>query len=160
MAELAARLWVGPREPFVAPLGENGVRQLNPEDPGSLFYTRIIEGNLGPAPVSNWRELVDRAVRTSSDKGVPFGVIEQISGAKDQDPGEGNFRQIEGTKLWVRGMDANQCWQRSFRLAQRANTPIKALVEWENKEGAAHPGERAILQWSPPAADSSPTLSI
>jgi hypothetical protein len=39
MAEMAAKLWTGPSEPFVALPGPNGIRDLNPEDPGSLFYT-------------------------------------------------------------------------------------------------------------------------
>jgi uncharacterized protein with ParB-like and HNH nuclease domain len=159
MAEIAAKLWVGPSEPFVAQPSQGGTRVLNPEEPGSLFYTHIIEGYFGSARVSNWRELVDCAVRTSSQNGVPFSILEQIAGAQDQNPGEGHFRQIEGTSpsLWVRGMDANQCWQRSFRLAQRANAEIKALVEWENTEAAAHPGERAVLQWSPKPTATSVT---
>src|SRR5262249_31393611 len=140
----AARIWVGPSEPFVAPPTSGETRELNPEDPGSLFYTHIIEGNCGSSRVSNWRELVDCAVRTSSQNGIAFSVLEEVAGARDQDPGEGHFRQVERTNLWVRGMDANQCWQRSFRLAQRANVDIKVLIEWEDAEGAAHPGERAL----------------
>jgi hypothetical protein len=149
MANIAVKIWVGPGEPFVAPPVRGGTRELNPGDPGSLFYTHIIEGNFGLARISNWRELVDCAVKTASQNGVAFSVLEQIAGARDRDPGEGHFRQIEGTNLWVRGMDANQCWQRSFRLAQRANVDIKVLVEWEDTDGAAHPGEKAVLRWSP-----------
>ena len=87
MAEIASKIWVGPIQPYVAPPASVGTRELSPEDPGSLFYTHILEGNFGLARVSNWRELVDCAVRTSSQKGVAFAVLEQIAGAKDQNPG-------------------------------------------------------------------------
>ncbi len=150
MAELAVKLWVGPREPFVAPLPTTNVRELNPEDPGSLFYTRILNGIFGRARVGNWRELVDCAVKMASELGVPFASLEQIAGAKDHNPREAHFRQIEGTQLWVRGMDANQCWQRAFRLAQRAGVEIMVVVQWDESEGAAHPNEKGALQWAPP----------
>ena len=149
MAEAAARIWIGPSEPFFPTPGVDGTRELDPENPESLFHTHIIDGNFGAARFSSWRELVDCAVRTSSERGVPFLVLEQIAGVRDRNPGEAHFRQIERTNLWVRGMDAKQCWQRSFRLAQRANIDIKVLVEWEDTEGAAYPGGRGILRWSP-----------
>ena len=151
MAEAASKIWVGPSEPFAPTPAFGGIRELDPENPSSLFYTRIIDGNFGATRFSSWRELVDCAVRTSSQQGVPFSVLEQIVGARDQNPREAHFRQVEHTSLWVRGMDANQCWQRSFRLAQKANIDIKVLVEWEETEGAVHPGERAILRWMPVA---------
>jgi hypothetical protein len=156
MAEAAARLWVGPSAPFVPPPNPDGTRDLNPEDPGSLHYTHIIQGNLGQTRVSNWRDLLDFAVRTASQKSVPFSSIQQIAAARDQDPSERSFHQVEGTKegtkIWVRAMDANQCWQRSFRLAQQTGVEIYVLIEWEDTEGAANPGQKARLQWSPPAS--------
>jgi hypothetical protein len=154
MAETAAKLWTGPAEPFSPPPNPDGTRDLNPEDPGSLYYTHIIQGSLGQTRISNWRDLLDCAVRTASQKGVPFSAIEQIAAARDKDPVERSFHQVEstkeGTKIWVRAMDANQCWQRSFRLAQRAGVDIGLLIEWEDSEAAANPGQRATLQWSPP----------
>jgi hypothetical protein len=149
MAEVAARIWIGPSEPVHPPTDENGVRELDPQAPGNLFYTSILDGNFGAPHVFSWRELIDCAAKTASEKGVPLPELGEIARVQDHDPGVGYFHQIEGTSLWLPGMDSNQCWQRSFRLAQRTNTDIKVLVEWEDTERAAHPGEKAMLRWSP-----------
>ena len=128
---------------------DNGVRELDPENPGSLFYTDILDGNFGPTHVSSWRELIDSAVKTSSQQALPLLVLREIARVQDHDPEAGYFHQVEDTNLWVPGMDSNQCWQRAFRLAQRTNTDIKVLVEWKDTEGAAHPGEKGMLRWTP-----------
>jgi hypothetical protein len=147
MAETAARIWTGPSEPHRPPPGEIG--ELDSQAPGSLFHASILDGNFGATHVFSWRELIDCAVKTASEKGIPLPELGGIARVQDHDPGIGYFHQIEGTNLWLPGMDSNQCWQRSLRLAQRTNTDIKVLVEWEDKEGAAHLGEKAVLRWSP-----------
>jgi uncharacterized protein with ParB-like and HNH nuclease domain len=152
MAEIAVKIWIGPSEPFVAPVANNGVRELDPENPENLFHTNILEGNFGPTHVSSWRELIDSAVKASSQRGLPLPVLTEIARVQDNDPRTGYFHQVADTNLWVPGMDSNQCWRRAFRLAQRTNIDIKVLVEWNDTEGAAHRGEKGLLCWSPPAA--------
>jgi hypothetical protein len=128
---------------------ENGVRQLDPENPGSLSFARLLDGNFGPTRVSNWNDLLHSAVRTASQKGVPFPVLKEIAAARDHDPGVNHFRRAEGTNLWVRGMAADHCWPISFQLAQRTNIDIRVVLEWDDKGAAARPGEKAVLSWSP-----------
>ncbi len=67
----------GPSQPFLPPPNKEGVSTLNPKDPGSLYYTHIIQGNFAQTRISNWRDLLDCAVHTASQKGVPFSSIEQ-----------------------------------------------------------------------------------
>ncbi len=88
-------------------------------------------------------------METSSQEGISLQDLREIARCQDQDPGTGYFHQVDGKNLWLPGMDANQCWHRSFRLAKRTNTDIKVLVEWQDREGAAHPGEQGMLRWSP-----------
>jgi hypothetical protein len=38
----------------------------------------------------------------------------------------------------------------SPRLAQQTGVEIYAFIEWDDTEGAANPGQKATLQWSPP----------
>lgn len=149
MAVVAAKIWIGPSQPFIAPAADQGIRELDPENPPSLFHTHILDGHFGSIHVFSWRELVDAAVKTSNQKGLSFPVLAQIARAQDHDPGVNHFRQVEGTNIWVPGMESNQCWQRAFRLAQKTNTDIKVLVEWEDTDGADYPGEKGVLRWSP-----------
>src|SRR5207244_4893272 len=136
-------------EPVSTPGGAIGIREMDPEVPDDLSHTDILDGNFGSTRVFNWRELIDSAVKTSSQKGLPLPDLREIARAEDHDPGMGYFHQVDGANLWLPGMDANQCWQRSFRLAKRTNADIKVLVEWKDIEGAAHPGEQGTLRWSP-----------
>ncbi len=128
---------------------ENGIRELDPEAPGNLSYTRILEGNFGATRISNWNHLLQSAVGTSSQKGLGFPVLAEIAAVRDRDPDRPNWHRVGGTNLWVNGMMADHCWQKSLRLAQSTDTDIRVLLEWEETEGAAHPGEKAVLRWSP-----------
>ena len=132
------------------PAGGNGVRELDPEAPGDLFHTGV-EGSVGALHVSTWKEVVHAAVRISSQDGLSVDELGEIARAQDHDPGLGNFARVEGegTNLWLPGMDANQCWKRAYHLAQRVGIDIKLVVEWEETENAAHPGEKALLRWAP-----------
>jgi hypothetical protein len=149
MATAAAGIWIGPSQPFITPSGASGVREMDPEAPDDLCFTDILDGNFGTIRVFNWRELMDAAVKSSSQSGLPLPDLLEIARAQDHEPGRSGFRKVDGPNLWLPGMEANQCWQRSFRLAKRTNTEIKVLVEWQDVEGADHPGEQGMMRWSP-----------
>jgi hypothetical protein len=121
----------------------NGIRELDPETPGSLTGTKVIEGHIGSEQISNWNDLLQSAVRISSQNGVPFPVLREIAAVRDHDPGVAHFHRVQGTNLWVRGMDADHCWPFSLRLAQKANLDIMVCVRWEET------GAKAVLRWLP-----------
>jgi len=125
------------------------LRELNPQNPENLFFTQIIEGNFGGKTVSNWNELIHCAMRTAHENGVPLTVLSGIANVREQDPIDVSFRRIEGTGLWLQGLDANRCWRCSLVLARKINTGIRVHLRWREKEGAVRPGEEGLLHWSP-----------
>ena len=125
------------------------VRKLNPDNPEDLTYAQFIEGSFGGTRVSKWNELIDCAVKTAFENGVPFPVLAGIVQLSQGQPRDKNYHRIEGTELWILGMDANHCWPRSLILAKKIRMDIKAHFRWREKDRAAHPGEEGLLQWLP-----------
>lgn len=124
-------------------------RTLNPDNPENLFHTKILEGHFAGKSVSNWRELIDSAMRTALQKGVPFAALNGIANVRESNPRDKSFHQIEGTHLWLQGMDSNQSWRRSLTLARKVGVDLKVVFFWRENDGAARPGEEGLLQWSP-----------
>jgi len=88
-------------------------------------------------------------MRKAHENGVPFTTLRSIGNISEKNPGDPSFHKIEGTHLWLQGMDANQAWKRSLTLARQIRTDIHVVVLWREKEGSSHPGEEAEIQWSP-----------
>ena len=141
-----------PPQPPIEPPGPMPPRakhRLNPDTPGNLFYTKITEGRFADTNVTNWKELVDCAMRMAFKNGVPYSVLKSIANVTERNPGDASFHQIEGTHLWIQGMDANQAWRRSLTLAKKIGAEVQVVFFWRGNEGAAHPGEEGMLRWSP-----------
>jgi hypothetical protein len=68
---------------------------------------------------------------------------------KGDHSGDSGFHFVPEFGLSIQGVDANKAWEYSLRLAQYLKVPVSVRVEWRNKEGAAHPGEIALLEWKP-----------
>ena len=124
-------------------------RELNPDNPDSLSHTKIIQGKFDGEPVSKWTELVDCAMRKALENGVPFSSLSGVANVSERNPGDPSFHKIQGTPLWIQGMDANLAWKRSLKLARQIHKDIQVVVLWRDKEGASHPGEEAEILWSP-----------
>jgi hypothetical protein len=156
MANVAAEIWHGPREPVAATAidepsngQQTSVREFNPEDAPNLFHSQIIEGCFGPTSVSNWKQLVDCAMKTALQQGTPISFLAEIANVREHEPRDRSFHQVEGTHLWLQGVDANQCWRRSLFLARRTGTAIMVQFRWPHTPGATHPGVEAVMRWSP-----------
>ena len=124
-------------------------RELNPDNPINLTHTRIVEGHFGVEKISKWVELMDCAMRTAQKSGVPFTFLSGNGNISERNPGHSSFHKIDGTNLWIQGMDSNQAWKRALNLAKKIRADIRVVVFWRDKEGSAYPGEEAVIQWSP-----------
>jgi hypothetical protein len=129
--------------------GSGAVRELNPDSPESLTHAKMIEGRFDDESATNWSDLIDCAVRTALKKGVSPRDVRAIVNVEEGELNEKGFHRIRDTIYSVQGMDANNSWRESLRLAKKANSVILVRFQWREKEGAAHPGEEGLLQWSP-----------
>lgn len=124
-------------------------RDLDPDRPESLTHAKMIEGRFDEERAANWADLIDCAVRTALKKGLPLRDVKAIVNLEDGEVNERGFHRIRDTAFSVQGMDANNSWREALRLARKANSVILVRLQWRDKEGAAHPGEEGLLQWSP-----------
>lgn len=124
-------------------------RILNPDNPDNLYHTKITEAHFAGTSVSNWRELVDCAIRTALKSGVPFTFLSGIANVRESNPRDQSFHQIEGTHLWLQGMDSNQAWKRSLAVARKIRVDLQVAFFWRDKPEAAYPRQEGLLQWSP-----------
>ncbi|MDO8632658.1 MAG: hypothetical protein Q7R41_19420, partial [Phycisphaerales bacterium] len=127
----------------------NARRELNPDNPEDLVFVKVLEGYFGETRVFNWNELADCAIRTAVERDIPFDSLKRIARVQERNPHARRFHQVQGTNLWVGGMDAHNCWLVSLKLAKEMNANIRVIFEWQVKEGAAYPGEQGLLHWSP-----------
>jgi len=139
-----------PREPAYVPPSQGLSRRiLNPDNSDNLFHTKITDAHFDGVSVSNWRELIDCAMKTALKKGIPVSALSAQGNVREAKPQDQSFHQIEGTHLWLQGMASNQAWKRSLALARLTRVDIRVEFSWRQKQDAAHPGEEGLLQWSP-----------
>lgn len=131
------------------PRRDSAVRVLNPDNPENLYHTKITEAHFAGTSVSNWRELIDCAMKAALKNGIPFATLSGIANVRESNPRDPSFHQIEGTHLWMQGMDSNQAWKRSLTLARKIRVELKIVFFWRDKPEAAHPGAEGSLEWSP-----------
>jgi hypothetical protein len=132
------------------PATEPGAKKLDPLRPPDLFHTRV-RGNLGLITFSNWNDLLRAAHIQAFAKAGSFEELGNRTHARIQKGchSASGYRPLPEIGISIQGVDANHAWTYSLRLAQYLKTPLRAVVEWRHNQKAAHPGERAILEWEP-----------
>ncbi len=127
--------------------------KLDPDAPDKLTFTRVRSASFGKIEINrpNWNKLVrtahqDAKQRLGSFPDLAAITITNIKEGKFEDFG---FTYVPEAGISVQGLDANLAWQSSLNLARHLKVPIRVVFEWHNKDGAAHPGKRGILEWTP-----------
>lgn len=126
-------------------------RTLNPFSPPSLLHTRC-RGTFGTAPFRKWNDLVRLAHVQAYAKAGSYESLLPVTQAqlrKGDHAGDSGFHFVPEIGISIQGVDANKAWEYSLRLAQFLMVPVSVSVEWRHKDGAALPGETALLEWKP-----------
>ncbi len=132
------------------PAGTN-LCQLDPKNPGDLRFTRIIEGRIGLEQETGWSDLVKAGLRIAQAKGFAFQELERKLSIKMKTTpsSQDGYRWHPELKLSIQGFDAKKAADNLFRLAKLTNEELYVRLYWRDDEGAAHPGEEAVIHWQP-----------
>jgi len=132
------------------PPTESLAKKLDPLRPPDLFHTRV-RGTFGLSTFSNWNDLLRAAHIQAFAKAGSFEELANMTQARIQKGSQSGsgYRPLSEIGISIQGVDANHAWTYSLRLAQYLKIPLRAVVEWRHNQKAAHPGERAILEWEP-----------
>jgi hypothetical protein len=126
---------------------------LNPDNPDSLYHTRVLRAILGGQEIYNpkWNKIVHTAHRIALQQGIPIETLIKLSlsnvvKGKKIDSG---FHYLPDSDISIQGMDSNQAWKHSLDLMKYLKLPIEVHFKWRDKEEAAFPNQQGMLAWKP-----------
>lgn len=124
---------------------------FDPEDPPDLTHTRVIAAEFDGRSARYWNELVDVAHLQAMAKLKSF---EELRKATRSHLAKGHFRDsgfhyLPDINVSIQGIDSDLAWRNALHLARRISAPIRVEFEWRQKAGAAHPGKRGYMEWTP-----------
>lgn len=129
----------------------DSVKTPNPDNPGNLSHTRILEGRFGAERVKNWIQLVYVAHKYASGY---YGDFETLRKATQSNIVEGSlsesgYHEYPDIGISIQGENSNNSWRNALHLAREINSHIEVLLQWRNNDKAAYPGQKAKLVWEP-----------
>lgn len=136
--------------------GSSAVLRLDPES-RQLAHTKllvaILDGNTLHRP--KWNSLMDELHIMARKRLGSFDAVRRVSQANLRQGRyeEDGYKFLPEADLSIQGVDANLACAHSFCLAKAMNISLEVRFEWRDKEGAAHPGETGIIEWSPVGVD-------
>lgn len=128
--------------------------KLDPHS-GKLTHTKLISATVDGMALDHpkWNSLMFQMHVMARKSLGSFEAVRKASHAnlrKGQYENDG-YQYITEADLSVQGVDANSACEYSFLLAKAMNVPLSVTFEWRNKDDAAYPGKRGIIEWSPNA---------
>ena len=99
----------------------------------------------------NWNSITHAMHKAAIENGKTrdWLLSNTMSRASGAELNTGGFVYLPEAGISVQGMDANTAWRNALHLVQALQMPIEVTFVWHNKDGAAHPGNRGKLFWSP-----------
>lgn len=152
--EEIARRAGGSNAKHAAGQGDAAIR-LNPDRHDSLTHAKLLSASFDGKELHRpkWNSLLDHVHVVARQRLGSFDALQRISSAHLR-PGryeEEGFHYLPDADLSIQGVDSNFAWAHSLGIARHLRMPIRVRFEWRHKEGAARPGQAAILEWSPPS---------
>ena len=137
-----------PARPQPAP---PAAKRFNASKPPDLTHTKLLSGEIGGLPSTNWNDLVDNAHRHAMQRlksydAVRAASLSHIVNGKKTDRG---FHYLSDINMSIQGIDSDMAWRNALHLARKLGMPIQAEFEWREKPGAVFPGKRGLLAWAP-----------
>ncbi len=124
--------------------------QLDPDSPGSIRFTTILQGHIGGRSFSKWIELLREAHILALERVGSFDALKQmtLSGVAEGSKTGKGFKLVPEIGISIRGVDADVAWRHALHLARQLDVPIDILFEWQQDNKAAHPRKRGRLSWA------------
>ncbi len=124
--------------------------QFDPDSPPDVQHTRIA-ATFDSERASHWNELLHLAHRRGVDRLGSVDTLRTVTKSNmvaGRRTGKG-FHYVPDANISIQNVDANVAWRHVLHLARQLKVPVQVDFEWRNVEGAAKPGQRGSLSWSP-----------
>ncbi len=152
--ELKRRATTPSRKPQGLATEDTAIR-LDADRHESLTHAKLLSARFDGMDLHRpkWNGLLDHVHVVARQRLGSFEALQKISGAHLR-PGryeEDGFHYLADADLSIQGVDSNLAWSHSLGIARHLRVPLRVRFEWRHKDGAARPGQAAILEWSPPS---------
>lgn len=133
--------------PFPVPISDQP-QILDPNNPSSVQFTRILEARFGQERANGWKPLLEVAIRVALSHSVTLTELQAMlstnlrSGEHNQD----GFHPIHRTNVSMQGMNADNSLKNILILARRLRLPLRIRLIW--KEGQLS-NKVGLLEWTP-----------
>ena len=128
-------------------------RVLDPDAPSNLRHTWLIRAVINSSEIHqpNWNRIVDAAhvLAFHMDLSVEALIKLTLSNVVKGENNTCGFHYLPEVNISIQGVDANHAWRNTLHIAKNLKVPVEVYFEWYNKEGAAYPGEKGKLVWTP-----------
>ncbi len=122
----------------------------------SLTHTKLLAAKAGGRAIlrPNWNKLLEHMLMLAVGE---LGSFEAVAKAAPVNLRKGKYEEegyrfLPETGFSVQGVDTNKAWEGCLEIAQALGIAIEVTFRWRSKEGAAKPGQVAILRWAPAEA--------
>jgi len=105
------------------------------------------ELNSKPIDSPNWNAVLDAAVRYARGNLPSVTDIRRlvpINMAPGRKTDKG-YHWLQDADISVQGQSAKDAWRWTAELARQLKFEVKVAFYWQNKKGAAHPGEGGLF---------------
>jgi hypothetical protein len=129
-----------------------GIRDFDPESPPDLTHASFLAGHVDGKSVKKWNYLlVEAHAQAFKALGRDLTGLQRVSEAhiRQGETTESGFRPVKDCGFSVQGVESNKAWAFSLGLAKRLGFPIAIEFRWQQKDGAAFPGEIGRVSWKP-----------
>lgn len=116
-----------------------------------LKHTTLRHGEVDGTPLAksnaSWNALLNTAVEAAASKGKSAAELHHLIGVPTVigERTDTGYTFIKSAGISIQGQNADKAWREARRLANEADFPIMAEFTWQNKEGAANPGQSAQI---------------
>ena len=126
----------------------SGTRRLDPNNPSSVQFTRILETTFGREHANGWKPLLEAAIRAALKRSVTLTELQAIlsTNLRSGEYNQQGFHPIHGTSVSMQGMNADNSLQNILILAKRLRMPLRIRLIWEKGQLSNQVG---LLEWNP-----------
>lgn len=130
----------------------HGVMTFDPDTPPDLTHASFKTGFVADRPVDKWnRLLIEAHAKAFESVGKDIAALQRISEAniRQEETTEAGFKPVNDFGFSVQGVESNKAWSISRGLAKKFGFPISIEFRWQQKEGAAFPGQAGRIHYEP-----------
>jgi len=128
------------------------IKALDPLNPGSLAFTKVLDAKFDNKFASKWFDLAKIAHIVAYE--YVDGSFDRLSNISKMNISKGEltdkgFDYLKEIDISIQRADASVTWRNVLHIAQQLSLPVSVHFIWRDRAGAAYPNIEGNLSWKP-----------